>query len=87
MVHLILLCGVVIPLSFVLVNLTVFLALKGFKTPFGRTLSDMTNDWIRFMKQGIPIPTDYERINVRFANTPVLIRPLFHEKEVSHQAK
>lgn len=87
MIQHILIYTIVIPITFILFNLTVFWVFTALKTHFALTLLEMTHDWIQFMKRGIPIPTDYERINKPVAEAPVLIRPVLRTREIGHLVK
>ncbi len=79
--------GLAIPLAFVFLNVLLFGAARIFRAPITGTFREITEDWLKFMKQGIPIPTDYESVKGRFTGEPVLVRPLFHTEETKTVAK
>lgn len=58
-----------------LLTLIVFLFFKNLRAELQNPFKEVTAEWLRFMSRGIPIPTDYKRIEAPFAGEPVLTQP------------
>lgn len=58
-------------------TLIVFLFFKNLRAELRSPFKEVTTEWLRFMSRGIPIPTDYKRIEAPFAGEPVLTQPEF----------
>ena len=88
MINLAFTIGLAIPIAYVFFNVALFGIFKTFKAQIANTLAEITEDWLKFMKRGIPIPTaDYEGFEGRFTGEPVLIRPVFHLEETKPLVK
>jgi len=79
--------GLAIPIVFVFMNVALFWVFKTFRAQVASTLAEITEDWLKFMKRGIPCPADYESLDGRFIGEPVLVRPLFHAEETKPLVK
>ncbi|MFQ5780387.1 MAG: hypothetical protein ACE5HN_06320 [Nitrospiria bacterium] len=86
MITLFLAYGFGLPTVFVLVNLILFRVYTTLNFQWAEELKRMTAEWQDFMKRGIPIPSDYIRIEHRFEGEPVLIRPEFQVKKTERAA-
>ncbi|HIE64727.1 MAG: hypothetical protein ABGX83_08005 [Nitrospira sp.] len=82
MINLILVFGIGIPAAFVLVNFILFRTYTAFNLRYTGEFREITADWQNFMERGIPVPTDYVRIEQPFEAQPVLIQPNFEIEKV-----
>ncbi len=86
MINLILIFGVGVPAAFVLVNFILFRTYTALNFQYAGELRRITADWQDFMKRGIPVPSDYVRIEQPFKAQPVLIQPDFQIEKVETAA-
>jgi len=63
-----------------LLTLIAFLFFKNLRAELRNPFKEVTAEWLGFMKKGIPIPTDYKRIEAPFPGEPVLTQPEFQVK-------
>jgi hypothetical protein len=86
MINLILAFGIGIPAAFVLVNFVLFRTYTAFNFRYANEFMRITADWKAFMDRGIPVPSDYIRIEQPFNAQPVLIQPDFQIEKVETAA-
>lgn len=83
MINQILTYGIVIPVTFIFINLALFWVFTIVKSKLAEALNEITTEWVAFMGRGIPIPTEPERFDGPFAGEPILIRPELRTKETT----
>jgi len=79
--------GFGIPASLFLINLGIFWTLIRLKGPFGRPFSEIRNAWLNFIKQGIPIPADYKRLDYGLRGEAVFTPAVFETRRNDPIAK
>lgn len=75
MMNQILAVAIGIPAIYVLFTLITFVFFKNLRTPMSKPVKEVTQEWMTFMKKGIPIPTDYKKMDTSFLGDPVLKQP------------
>ncbi|MFQ5543022.1 MAG: hypothetical protein ACE5FY_01570 [Nitrospiria bacterium] len=72
-----------VPATVILLNLVLFLIFAGKKFGTAKPFREITAAWIFFLKQGIPIPCDYNENEGYRAGVPVLVQPEFRFQETN----
>ncbi len=67
----------------ILFNLGTFSISKKLKISLAKEFEEITQNWLTFFKNGIPVPADHKRIEGDFIGEPVLVQLLFQEQSVS----
>ncbi len=72
MINQILAISLGVPAIFLILALTTFALFKNLRPEINAFFSELTRELLGFMKQGIPVPMDYKRIDRPFTGEPVL---------------
>ncbi len=64
-----------VPAAYLIFTLLAFFLLKRVRAELRTTFNEVTRELKTFMKKGIPVPTDYKRIDMPFTGEPVLTQP------------
>ena len=75
MMNQILAVAIGIPAIYLLFTLITFVFIKNLRTQVAKPCKEVTQEWVTFMKKGIPIPTDYKRMDTPFPGDPILKQP------------
>ena len=64
-----------VPATYLIFTLITFLLLKKVRAELRTTFNEVTRELKAFMNRGIPVPTDYKRIDMPFTGEPILRQP------------
>lgn len=70
-----------VPATYLVFTLLTFLLLKKVRAGLRTIFNEVTRELKTFMKKGIPVPTDYKRIDIPFTGEPVLRQPELHVQD------